>query len=35
MEKLREFGLGCPDEFACFPVVLLDPTLTVRSEVAF
>jgi len=24
MEKLRELGLDLPDEFACFPVVLLD-----------
>jgi len=24
LEKLRELGLNLPDEFACFPVVLLD-----------
>jgi len=24
IEKLRELGLDVPDEFACFPAVLLD-----------
>ena len=24
LEKLRELGLGLPDEFAAFPVVLLE-----------
>jgi hypothetical protein len=29
MEKLRKFGLDLPDEFACFPVILLDKVVVI------
>ena len=32
MEKLRELGLDLPDEFACFPVILLDKVAVIWAS---
>ena len=32
MERLRELGLDLPDEFACFPVVLLDEVAVIWAS---
>ncbi len=31
MERLRKWGLDLPDEFACFPVMLLDVVAVIRA----
>jgi len=32
LEKLQELGWGLPDEFACFPVILLDEVAVIWAS---